>query len=749
MRVEPATAAGSLAYQGKTYFFCARSCLEKFRANPAAYLERKSPQTQFTAKPGAKYTCPMHPEVVQDGPGACPKCGMALEPLMPTAEQGPDPELAEMQWRLWVGAALALPVFLIAMAAMLPLSALRMWLHEHMALLNWVQLVLAMPVVLWCGWPFFQRAWQSLVRRSPNMFTLIALGVGAAFVYSVLATVVPWVFPLGFRMPGGAVEPYFDSAAVIVVLVLVGQVLELRSRAATGAAVRALLDLTPKMARIVREEGRAEDIPVEHVQVGDKLRIRPGEKVPVDGVVAEGQTAIDESMVTGEPIPVEKTAGSHVIGGTINRSGSVLMKAEHVGDDTLLAQIVRMVSDAQRSRAPIEKLVNRVAQVFVPAVLIVAVAGFVGWSIWGPEPRLARGLIAAVSVLIIACPCALGLATPMAIVVGVGRGAGMGVLFRDAEALETLRQVDTLVVDKTGTLTEGKPTLVTFEPSDGVSVEELLRIAAALERFSEHPLAAAIVREAEKQGVTYVAARDFQSITGKGVRGTVDGGQGAIGNVAMMADEHVDVPTTRLNELSTAGQTVMMVAVDGRLAGLLGVADPIKAGSREAIEQLHAEGLRVIMLTGDGRQTAEAVARQLGIDEVIAEVLPEQKGEVVARLKREDRKVAMAGDGINDAPALASADVGIAMGTGTDVAMESAGVTLVKGDLRGMVRAIRLSRATAAAIRQNLLLAFIYNGLCVPLAAFGLVSPMWASAAMSLSSVSVIGNSLRLRNAKI
>jgi Cu+-exporting ATPase len=749
MRVEPATAAGSLDYRGQTYYFCARSCREKFRANPAAYLDRKSQAPAAADKPGAKYTCPMHPEVVQVGPGACPKCGMALDPMMPTAAEGPDPELVDMQRRLWLGGSLALPVFLIAMSMMLPVPALRLWLHEHMRLLNWVQLILATPVVLWCGRPFFERAWLSLEHRSPNMFTLIALGVGAAFVYSVMATVVPWIFPPGFQMPGGAVEPYFDSAAVIVVLVLVGQVLELRSRAATGAAVRSLLDLAPKMARVVRADGRDEDVPVERVHVGDKLRVRPGEKVPVDGVVVEGQAAIDESMVTGEPMPALKTTGSRVIGGTINTSGSVVMQAERIGDDTLLAQIVRMVSDAQRSRAPIEKLVNRVAQVFVPAVLLVAVAAFIGWAVWGPEPRLAHAMVASVSVLIIACPCALGLATPMAIIVGVGRGAQLGVLFRDADALETLRQVDTLVLDKTGTLTEGKPALITVEPASGFSADELLTITAALEQSSEHPVAEAIVRGAQQRGVSPAAASDFQSVSGKGVRGIVDGRRVAIGNAAMMAEERAHVLTSRLGELSALGQTVMMVAVDGKLAGLLGVADPIKAGAREAIDQLHAEGLRLIMLTGDSRRTGEAVAQQVGIDDVIAEVLPEQKNAEISRLKSEGRIVAMAGDGINDAPALARADVGIAMGTGTDVAMESAGVTLVKGDLRGIVRAIRLSRATSAAIRQNLLLAFLYNGICVPLAAFGLVSPMWASAAMSLSSVSVIGNSLRLRNARI
>jgi len=754
MTVDPARSRASFRYGGRDYFFCCQHCLEKFRADPAAYLADK-PRPQPKAMPGVDYTCPMHPEVVQKGPGACPKCGMALEPMQPAAEEGPDPELLDMQRRFWIGAALALPVFLIAMAGLIPSADLAHWLHAQMLLLNWLQLVLATPVVLWCGWPFFERAWMSLVHRSPNMFTLIALGVGAAYGYSVLTTIAPWLFPAGFRMASGAVEPYFDSAAVIVVLVLLGQVIELRARSATGAAIRALLGLAPKTARIVREDGREEYLSLEHVAVGDRLRIRPGEKVPVDGVVIEGKTAIDESMVTGEPMPVEKIDGSKVVGGTINGTGAVIIRAEHVGSDTLLAQIVRMVADAQRSRAPIEKLVNRVAQFFVPAVLLAAVAAFVGWAIFGREQALAHGLVSAVSVLIIACPCALGLATPMAILVGTGRGATAGVLFRDAEALETLRNVDTLLVDKTGTLTEGKPKLVTVEPADGVTADRLLQIAAALERNSEHPLAAAIIHGAAERGAFgaggETAVADFQSVTGKGVRGTMDGRAVAIGNAAMMAEEGVDAAgvARRLDELRAAGQTTVFVALDHRLAGLLGVADPVKTSSRDAVEHLHAEGLRVIMLTGDSRRTADAVAGQLGIDDVIAEVLPQEKGEAVVRLQREGRKVAMAGDGINDAPALAQADVGIAMGTGMDIAMQSAGVTLVKGDLRGIVRAVRLSRATSAAIRQNLFLAFVYNGLCVPLAAFGLVNPMWASAAMSASSLSVIANSLRLRGKQL
>jgi Cu+-exporting ATPase len=776
MTVEPATAAGSFRYERKDYYFCSRGCLGKFRGEPGRYVGgdggvtwRLTPPARQEAAgpPGTHYTCPMHPEVVREGPGACPKCGMALEPMVPTVAEGPDPELVDMQRRFSIGAGLALPVFAIAMAGLLPSAGLREWLHEHMAVLNWVQLVLATPVVLWCGWPFIARGWASVVHLSPNMFTLIALGVGAAYGYSVMATIAPGVFPAGFRMEGGAwqtgmsaprgaVEPYFDSAAVIVVLVLLGQVMELKARAQAGAAIRALLGLAPKTARLVHEGGREEDVPLGRVHPGDRLRIRPGEKVPVDGVVVEGQTAIDESMITGEPMPVEKTAESRVTGGTINTTGSIVMRAERVGDDTLLAQIVRMVGQAQRSRAPIEKAVNRVAAVFVPAVLLTAMLAFLGWAMWGAEPRLAHAVVNAVSVLIIACPCALGLATPMAIMVGTGRGASMGVLFRDAESLETLKSIDTLIVDKTGTLTVGKPKLVTVEAEAGFSESELLTMAAAVERQSEHPLAAAIVQgAAEREGTSGQSGEretrgvsGFQSVTGRGVRGTFAGRKVALGNVAMMAEEHVDVAavSARLEQLRSAGQTVMLVAIDARFAGLLGVADPIKESAREAIGQLHAEGLRIIMVTGDSRTTAEAVAKQLGLDEVFAEVLPEKKNEIVAHLQREGGRVAMAGDGINDAPALARANVGIAMGTGTDVAIESAAVTLVKGDLRGILRAIRLSRATSAAIRQNLFLAFIYNGVCVPLAAFGLVNPMWASGAMSLSSVSVIGNSLRLRS---
>ena len=753
MTVDPSRAAASYEHGGTKYYFCCSHCLDKFRAHPEQYLEpAKRPRQQAaTRASGGQYTCPMHPEIVQQGPGTCPKCGMALEPMVVSLEEGPDPELVGMRRRFWIGALLSAPVFAIAMAGLIPSQSLAHWLHENMVALNWVQLALATPVVAWCGWPLFERAWMSVVHRSPNMFTLIALGVGSAYLYSVAATLAPAAFPDSFRMPSGAIEPYFDSAAVIVVLVLLGQVLELRARSQTSAAIRALLGLAPKTARLVRADGQDEDVPLEHVHVGDRIRIRPGEKVPVDGVVLEGQSSVDESMVTGEPIPAEKSKGSKLVGGTVNGTGSLVMQAQRVGGDTLLAQIVQMVSEAQRSRAPIEKLVNQVAMVFVPGVLGVAVATFIGWALWGSEPRLAHALLNSVAVLIIACPCALGLATPMAIMVGTGRGASAGVLFRDAEALETLRSADTLLIDKTGTLTEGKPQLVTVEPMGRFDAKSLLSLAAGLETASEHPLAGAIVQGARDRGVAATIVQGFRSVTGKGVRGAAGFQQVAIGNAAMMAEENVGTGEieSRLAQLRAEGQTVMIVAVDGKLAGLLGVADPIKPTTAEALGLLRADGLRVIMLTGDSQATAQAVAKQLGIDEVIAEVLPAQKGDVVARLQRDGRRVAMAGDGINDAPALARANVGIAMGTGTDVAMQSAAVTLVKGDLRGIVRARRLSRATSAGIRQNLFLAFVYNGLAVPLAAFGLVTPMIASAAMSLSSVSVIANSLRLGRVRL
>lgn len=762
MTVNPAQAAASYEYEGTRYYFCAAICATRFKSNPQRYLvkslDSQSPEMDFTkvksesqATKGGLYTCPMDPEIVQEGPGTCPKCGMALEPMQPSLEDGPDPELLLMQRRLWIGIALTVPIFIIAMAGLIPSHSLMEFLNKNMALLNWIQLILATPVVLWCGWPFFTRGWNSLVHRSPNMFTLIAVGVGASYLYSLAATIGPTYFPEGFRNASGAIEPYFDSAAVIIVLVLLGQVLELRARAQTGTAIRSLLGLAPKTARLIQADGEEVDVPIEHLTVGDRLRIRPGEKVPVDGVVIEGHSSVDESMITGEPIPVEKTLESKVVGGTVNGIGAIVIKAERIGSDTLLSQIVRLVADAQRSRAPIEKLVNRVAAVFVPTIVLIALLTFVGWAMLGTESRLAHGLVNSVAVLIIACPCALGLATPMAIMVGTGRGANAGVLFRDAEALETLRLANTLVVDKTGTLTEGKPRLVSVEPVDGFDESDLLAIAAGLELRSEHPLADAIARGAKERAVPAQTIDDFGTVVGKGVHGTYQSRRVAIGNPLMMQQERVSVAgvTGRLETLRSEGQTVMIVAVDGKVAGLLGVADPIKPTTIEAIQQLHREGMRVIMLTGDSLTTAEAVAKTLGIDEVIAEVLPEQKSEAIQRLQREGHCVAMAGDGINDAPALAQANVGIAMGTGTDIAMESAAVTLVKGDLRGIVRAKRLSHAVSRGIRQNLFLAFVYNTVSVPLAAFGLVTPMIASAAMSLSSVSVIANSLRLRGLKL
>jgi Cu+-exporting ATPase len=685
----------------------------------------------------------MHPEVISDHPGSCPKCGMALEPRTVTVEEGPNPELRDMSRRLWIGLALSLPLVIVAMADLIPGLPLP---HLDMSVLNWVELVLASPVVLWCGWPFFERAWTSVLHRSPNMFTLIALGVGAAYLYSVAATVFPWVFPVT-----AAAATYYDTAALITVLVLLGQVLEVRARSQTSGAIRQLLKLAPVSARVVLPEGHEQDVPLEQLRVGDIVRVRPGEKVPADGAVVEGHSAVDESMISGEPIPVEKNPGMQVIGGTINGTGGMLVRVDRVGADTLLAQIVRMVTEAQRSRAPIERLANRVARYFVPAVLLAAIGTFAGWSAWGSEPRLPHGLINAVAVLIIACPCALGLATPMAVLVGVGRGAQQGVLIRDAEALEALEKVDTLVVDKTGTLTEGKPRLVSVEPVDDLSADELLRLAASLERASEHPLGTALVRAAEEKGLSLAKARDFQTLPGKGVIGRVEDRTVLLGNAILLAEQGVAPANlgARGEALRADGQTVLLAAVDGRPAGLLGVADAVRATTPEAIAVLHADGLRLIMLTGDSKVTAEALARRLGIGEVIAEVLPQEKREVVQRLQQEGRIVAMAGDGINDAPALAQAQVGIAMGTGTDVAMESAAVTLVQGDLRAIARARRLSRATMRGIRQNLFLAFVYNTVCIPIAAFGLLNPVWAAAAMSLSSLSVIGNSLRLRTVKL
>ncbi|HEV3375179.1 MAG TPA: copper-translocating P-type ATPase [Candidatus Acidoferrum sp.] len=690
----------------------------------------------------------MHPQIIQFGPGNCPICGMALEPMDVFAEVEADPEYDSMRRRFWVSAALSLPVFLLSMFG----ESSTFYLTP--SLKNGIELLLATPVVLWGGWPFFERFWGSLVHRSPNMFTLIGLGTGAAYLDSVAATLFPQIFPVSFRSAGGAVPVYFEAAAVITTLVLLGQVLELKARTQTGAAIRALLGLAPKSARLIQEDGREIDVPLESVKPGDKLRVRPGERVPVDGVVLEGASSVDESMISGEPIPIEKQPGARVTGATVNGTGSLVMRADRVGTDTLLAQIVRMVSEAQRSRAPIQKLADVVAGYFVPVVVGIAVLTFIVWGVWGTSPRMAHALINAVAVLIIACPCALGLATPMSIMVATGKGATMGVLFKNAEAVELLRKVDTLVIDKTGTLTEGKPKLVAVKPADGQDEQRLLQLSASLERGSEHPLAAAIVTGAEARNISLIPVQDFKSLTGKGVRGRIEGKDVALGNRKLLGELGVagSLLGDQADAMRSDGQTVMFVAVEGKLAGLVGVADPIKRTTPEAIRQLHADGIRVVMLTGDSRTTANAVAAKLSVDEVIAEVLPEDKANIVKRLQDEGRFVAMAGDGINDAPALAQAQVGIAMGTGTDVAMESAGVTLVKGDLQGIVRARFLSRATMRNIKQNLFFAFVYNALSIPIAAgvfypiFGwLLSPMLASAAMSFSSVSVIANALRLR----
>ena len=702
---------------------------------------------------GTIWTCPMHPEIRRDAPGSCPICGMALEPLEPTVDEGPNPELIDMSRRFWVSALLTAPLVILTLGA-----DLFAWHPLPMGLASWVHLALATPVVLWGGWPFFGRGWASLRTRNLNMFTLISLGVGVAYVYSLVATAAPQLFPPSFRTMGGAVPVYFEAAAVITTLVLLGQVLELRARSATGRAIRALLGLAPKSARIVRPDGFEEDIPLEHVHPGDLLRVRPGEKVPVDGIVVEGRSAVDESMISGEPVPVEKVPGEKVTGATVNGTGSLLMKAERVGRDTMLSQIVRMVAEAQRSRAPIQSLADKVSALFVPAVVLVAILAFGVWAIWGPAPAMSFALVNAVAVLIIACPCALGLATPMSIMVGTGRGATAGVLVKNAEALELLEKIDTLVVDKTGTLTLGKPKLVAVVPADDFEESEVLRLAAALERGSEHPLAAAIVEAAEEKGLALSPSTEFASHTGKGVTGTVDDRRIALGNKVLLADLRVDVSplTAQADEARSEGQSVMYVAIDGRLAGIVAVADPVKESAAGAVAQLRRAGVHVVMLTGDNRRTAEAVARAVGIDEIKADVLPEQKQSIVQGLREEGRRVAMAGDGINDAPALAAADVGIAMGTGTDVAMESAAVTLVKGDLGGIVRARRLSRAVMRNIRENLFFSFVFNAAGVPIAAgilypwFGiLLSPIIAGAAMAFSSVAVIGNSLRLRAARL
>ena len=719
-------------------------------------------QTSAYASPTAKteYTCPMHPQVVRDAPGSCPICGMALEPRTITGAEEENEELVDMTRRFKLSLWLTIPLLLLAMSDLIPGQPVQ---HAvSMGLLKYVQLAFATPVVLWAGWPFFQRGWASLVNRSLNMFTLIAIGTGVAYGYSVIATFFPHIFPASFRSQGGEVGLYFEVSAVIVALVLLGQVLELRARSQTSSAIKSLLELAPKTARVMLDDGTEEELSLADIKPGDRLRVRPGEKVPVDGVVIEGTSAVDESMVTGEPVPVEKSQGVKVTGGTVNGTGGFIMQAERVGSETLLAQIVRMVSEAQRSRAPIQRLVDTVSSYFVPAVMVAAVITFIVWALIGPEPRLAHAIVNAVAVLIIACPCALGLATPMSIMVGTGRGATAGVLIKNAEALEIIEKIDTLIVDKTGTLTEGKPRLTSVVPLNGPLNEttegELLRLAASIERGSEHPLAAAIVAGAQQRNLQLSEAEDFQSITGKGVTGKVDQRQVALGNSKLLEQLKIEAGglSERAEALRKEGETVMFVGVDGRLAGLIGVADPIKESTAEAIRALHEDGIRIVMLTGDNRTTAEAVARKLGIDEIEADVLPEQKGEIVKRMQSEGRIVAMAGDGVNDAPALAQAQVGIAMGTGTDVAIQSAGVTLVKGDLRGIARARKLSRATMRNIRQNLFFAFIYNALGIPLAAgalypvFGLLlSPMIASAAMSFSSVSVIANALRLRRVEL
>ncbi len=740
--------------EGTTYGFCSAGCLEKFRLDPERYLK---PQPVPESTPPARaYTCPMHPEIVRDAPGSCPICGMALEPSSGLPDER-NPELEDMTRRFWVSLLLTAPTFAIAMAEMLPGAPLAA-AGLTPTTLTWIQLVLGTPVVLWGGWPFFVRGWASLQNRHLNMFTLIAIGTGAAWGYSMLAAIAPGIFPASFRGHHGQVAVYFEAAAVIVTLVLLGQVLELRARSQTGAAIRALLGLAPKTARRLNSDGSEGDVPLDQVQVDDRLRVRPGEKVPVDGVVLDGQSAVDESMITGEPIPVSKTTGDRVTGATVNGTGALVIRAERVGSETLLAQIVQMVTEAQRSRAPIQGVADTVAGYFVPAVLAVAALTFAIWAVVGPEPRMAHALINAVAVLIIACPCALGLATPMSIMVATGKAATVGVLFRNAEAIELLRSVDTIVIDKTGTLTEGKPRLVRVVATPGFDESQVLGFAAALERASEHPLAQAIVAGASERGVALEVVASFDSRTGRGVVGEVAGHKIGIGNARLLDELGVDSSplATIADEMRAEAQTVMFLAVDGQLAGLVGVADPIKASTLEAIQGLRDEALRVVVLTGDHRVTAEAVAKQLGLEEVLADVLPDQKAEVVKRLQAEGRVVAMAGDGVNDAPALAQAHVGIAMGTGTDVAMQSAGVTLVRGDLRGILRARHLSRATMRNIRENLFFAFVYNALGVPIAAgvlfpaFGLLlSPMIAAAAMSLSSVSVIANALRLRHLKV
>ena len=747
----------SLEHAGETHHFCSPGCRDKFAADPEHFLSGAHKKPSAGLPQGTKYTCPMHPEIISDEPSDCPLCGMALEPMgIPTGDQGPNPELVDFKRRFWVGAVLSGPLLVLTMGPFLGLGFVRDLLGETTTL--WVELMLATPVILWAGWPFFLRGVKSVINRSLNMFTLIAMGVGAAYLFSVVAVFLPGIFPDGFRDADGNVGVYFEAGAVIVVLVLLGQLMELGARERTGSAIRALLDLAPKTARVIRRHGREEEIPLEEVVVGDRLRVRPGDKVPVDGVVVKGRSSIDESMISGEPVLVEKVAGDKVTGATINGTGSLIVEARRVGTDTMLSQIVEMVANAQRSRAPIQKLADSVAGMFVPAVIAIAAVAFVVWAIWGPDPALAYGLVSAVAVLIIACPCALGLATPMSIMTATGRGAQAGVLIKNAEALERFAAVDTLIVDKTGTLTVGKPKLVAVLPETGHDEAEVLRLAASLERGSEHPLADAIVYGAEARGIALAEAEEFEAITGKGVKGVVDGRPVALGNAKLVADMGLDGGrlAETANHRRDQGETVMFVIVGSQIAGLVAVADPLKETTPDALKALHAEGFHIIMATGDNERTARAVAAKLGIDEIRADVMPEDKARIVADLQARGRRVAMAGDGVNDAPALAQADVGIAMGTGADVAIESAGFTLVKGDLGGIVRARRLSRATMRNIKQNLFFAMIYNAAGVPVAAgilfpiFGiLISPIFAAAAMSLSSVSVILNALRLRSVKI
>ncbi|MCG7362447.1 heavy metal translocating P-type ATPase [Roseomonas sp. ACRSG] len=756
MAVDPAKTPHHAQHHGTAFHFCSAGCKSKFEADPGKYLKAEKAAAPTAAEKAAIYTCPMHPEIRQQGPGSCPICGMALEPLEITAEAAPNAELADMTRRFWIGLVLTLPILVLEMGAHIPGLGIHELVPPRVSV--WVQFLLGTPVVLWAGWPFFVRGWQSFRNRSLNMFSLIALGTGAAYLYSLVATFAPGVFPEGFRGMDGTVAVYFEAAAVITVLVLLGQVLELRAREQTGGAIRALLNMAPKTARRLKENGEDEEVPLAEVHAGDRLRVRPGESVPVDGEVLEGSGAVDESMVTGESMPVGKQPGDKVIGGTVNGTGALVMRADKVGSDTMLSRIVAMVAEAQRSRAPIQRMADTVAGWFVPAVIAVAALAFIAWAIWGPPPALSYGLIAAVSVLIIACPCALGLATPMSIMVGVGKGASAGVLIKNAEALEHMEKVDTLVVDKTGTLTEGKPKVVAVVPAPGLTEAEVLPLAASLERSSEHPLAAAVVAAARERGMAFGEPADFASVTGKGVTGTVGGRRVALGNARLMQELGVDLGglAAKADALRREGGTALFLAVDGGPGAVIAVADPVKQSTPAALESLRASGIHIVMLTGDNRTTAEAVARRLGIEDFQGDVLPEDKHRIVRELRAKGKVVAMAGDGVNDAPALAEADVGIAMGTGTDVAMQSAGVTLVKGDLAGIARARLLSRAVMRNIRQNLFFAFVYNAAGVPLAAgvlypvLGLLlSPIVAALAMALSSVSVIGNALRLRTTRI